>query len=44
MSWCKKGMAGLHGSVGLLVLFVLVVEFAVLDFGFVLFFDLGYVL
>lgn len=34
-------MTGLHGSVGLLVPFVLVVEFAVLDFGFGLFFLFG---
>jgi hypothetical protein len=37
-------MTGLHGSVSLLVPFVLVAKFAVLDFGSVLFFDLGYVL
>ena len=33
MSWRKKGMNGLHGSVSLLVPFVLVVKFGVLDPG-----------
>ena len=44
MSWRKKGMNGLHGSVSLLVPFVLVAKFGVLDSGFVLSFNLGYVL